>query len=332
MSEKIYMGIDLGTSRSALVSNNGIEKVTLSVVGWPKDLIARQMLKQNLLFGRDALKHRLSLNVVYPLEKGVIKENEQEKTMAQELIKHLISAVEPPSGAKVYGIIGVPAKASVLNKQVVADIAKTVMDYAAVISEPFAVAYYAGRLDNAMIIDIGAGTVDICRMHGTVPEEEDQTTLYKAGDYIDKVFYDTLRSTYSTANFTLNMVREIKERHSFVHNVTRSVSAVFPVNGKPGVFDVTNELKSACESIVPEIVEAVKKLIATYDPEFQEMLRENVYLAGGGSQIEGLADMIAAGLADLGGAKVECIDDPLFAGAKGALKLAMDMPEEYWMD
>ncbi|TSA09215.1 MAG: hypothetical protein D4R73_07215 [Deltaproteobacteria bacterium] len=98
------------------------------------------------------------------------------------------------------------------------------------------------------------------------------------------------------------------------------------------MFDVTNELKSACESLVPEIVEAVKKLIATYDPEFQEMLRENIYLAGGGSQIEGLADMIAAGLADLGGAKVECIDDPLFAGARGALKLAMDMPEEYWMD
>ncbi len=331
MSEKIYVGIDLGTSRSALVSSNGIEKLTISVVGWPKDLIAKHMLKQNLLFGRDVLKHRLSLNVSYPLEKGVIKEDEQEKAMAQELIKHLVSAVESPAESKAYGIIGIPSKASIQNKQVISEIAKSVMDYAAVISEPFAVAYYAGKLDNAMIIDIGAGTVDICRMHGTVPEEEDQITLYKAGDHIDQVFYETLKATYSKASFTLNMAREIKEQSAFVHHITRSVSAVFPVDGKPEVFDVTTELKAACESIVPEIVEAAKKLIASYDPEFQEMLRENIYLAGGGSQIEGLADMIAAGLANLGGAKVECIDDPIFAGARGALKLAMDMPEDYWI-
>ncbi len=332
MSEKIHLGIDLGTSRSALVSTNGVEKVTLSVVGWPKDLIAKHMLKQDLLYGRDALKHRLSLNVSFPLEKGVIKDDEHDRAMARELIKHLIEAVDVPPGAKVYGIIGVPAKASIENKQVVNDIAKDLMDYAAVISEPFAVAYYAGTLDNAMIIDIGAGTVDICRMHGTVPDEEDQITLYKAGDHIDKVFFDSLLSTYPQASFTHNMVREIKERHAFVYNVTRSVSAIFPVDGKPDVFDVTAELKTACESIVPDIIEAVKRLIATYDPEFQEALRENIYLAGGGSQIEGLADMIAAGLAQIGGAKVELIDDPLFAGAKGGVKLATDMPEEYWAD
>lgn len=332
MSDKLYLGIDLGTSRSALVSNNGIERMTLSVVGWPKDLIARQMLKQDLLFGRDVLRHRLSLNVSYPLEKGVIKEDEQDRAMAKELIKHLIDSVEAGPGSKVYGVIGVPAKASIQSKQVVNDIAKDLMDYAAVISEPFAVAYYAGKLDNTMIVDIGAGTVDICRMHGTVPDEEDQITLYKAGDHIDKTFYDALTATYPKANFTLNMVREIKEQHAFVYNVTRSVSAVFPVDGKPDVFDVTSELKMACESIVPDIIEAVKKLIGTYDPEFQETLRENIYLAGGGSQIEGLADMIAAGLTSIGGGRVELIDDPLFAGAKGGLKLAMDMPEEYWTD
>lgn len=332
MSDKVYLGIDLGTSRSALVSNNGIERMTLSVVGWPKDLIARQMLKQDLLFGRDVLRHRLSLNVSYPLEKGVIKEGEQDRAMAKELIKHLIDSVEAAPGSKVYGIVGVPAKASIQSKQVVNDIAKDVMDYAAVISEPFAVAYYAGKLDNTMIVDIGAGTVDICRMHGTVPDEEDQITLYKGGDHVDKTFYDALTATYPKANFTLNMVREIKEQHAFVYNVTRSVSAVFPVDGKPDVFDVTSELKMACESIVPDIIEAVKKLIGTYDPEFQETLRENIYLAGGGSQIEGLADMIAAGLTSIGGGRVELIDDPLFAGAKGGLKLAMDMPEEYWTD
>ncbi|MDB5300241.1 MAG: mreB, partial [Phycisphaerales bacterium] len=33
---------------------------------------------------------------------------------------------------------------------------------------------------------------------------------------------------------------------------------------------------------------------------------------------------------EYGGARVVVVDEPLYAGANGALQLALDMPGEYW--
>jgi len=98
----LYVGIDLGTSRTSIASSNGIRHSTYSVVGYPKDVVSRKLLKRDVLFGDDALKNRLSLNFYRPLEKGVIKGsdgngsyNEKEAASnlnaARDLVKHAIS-------------------------------------------------------------------------------------------------------------------------------------------------------------------------------------------------------------------------------------------------
>ena len=82
-------------------------------------------------------------------------------------------------------MIGAPARASIASKRILIDAARGVLDAVMIVSEPFAVAYGIGTLDQALIIDIGAGRVDLCRLHGTLPEEQDQITLDEAGDYVD---------------------------------------------------------------------------------------------------------------------------------------------------
>jgi rod shape-determining protein MreB len=71
-------------------------------------------------------------------------------------------------------------------------------------------------------------------------------------------------------------------------------------------------------------------LIITYDSEFQQELRQNIVLAGGGSQIRGLAEEVRSNLIEFGSCRVTAVDDPVFAGATGALKLAQDMPDSEW--
>ena len=53
-------------------------------------------------------------------------------------------------------------------------------------------------------------------------------------------------------------------------------------------------------------------------------------LAGGGSGIRGLGEMIESRLADLGEVEVLTVEDPLELGAMGGLRLAMEVPEDMW--
>ena len=55
--EVLYIGIDLGTFRSVMVSSDSHEEEELTVIGTPKDPIARNFLKRDVLFGNEALKN-----------------------------------------------------------------------------------------------------------------------------------------------------------------------------------------------------------------------------------------------------------------------------------
>lgn len=329
--EALSVGIDLGTSRSAVASSGGKRKVVESYVGWPKDFVAQKMLGERVLFGDNALEHRLSVNLVRPLENGVIKEGtELDEESVRELIGHLVDLAGAQDGQKVHAAVGVPAEALKVNRQAIKEAVSQHADKLIVVSEPFSVAYGLGALDNAMVIDIGAGTVDFCIMHGTMPLEEDQRSLFTAGDYVDRQLFEALRENHPEADFTLNMVRRFKEQYGFVGSARKKVEVELPVHGKFTKHDIAAEISQACASILPAIAETAMELISNFDPEFQERVRSNIILAGGGSQIAGIMDYLEEAMSDFSPCKFTVVDDPLFAGADGALELANDMPEQYW--
>ena len=261
----------------------------------------------------------------------VKKGTSRDEEASLELIKALIEMARPQPKEKVFVVIGAPAEASVVDQQSLIDGAKDFVDAVMVLSEPFTVAYGLGQLDNSLVIDIGAGTVDLCRMHGTFPEENDQKTLYRAGNYVDQKLYELLIENYPDGKITPLMAKRCKEENGLVPSAKGVAKLSFPVAGVPFTHDVTEEVQKACSSVVPDILEAMTDLIADHDPDFQEALRQNIYLAGGGSQIKGLASLIEDYLNDeLGGGKVRVVDDYVYAGANGALALAQEADDSYW--
>ncbi|MFB3816470.1 MAG: MamK family actin-like protein [Candidatus Methylomirabilales bacterium] len=327
----LYVGIDLGTSRSSISASNGTRAWTESYVGWPRDFISSKVLGKTVLFGADALEHRLSLDLFRPLERGVIKEGiERNEEAVRELIRHLIQLAAPAAGTRIHAIVGVPADTLKTNKLAIRKAVREYVHSLMVVSEPFAVAYGLDLLENALIIDIGAGTVDFCIMHGAIPDESDQKTILTAGDYVDDQLDSALAKKCPEARFTPNMVRQIKEQYSFVGEPPDKVAVELPVNGKPVTLDITAEVRQACESIMPAIIDTASTMIARFDAEFQARVKKNIVVAGGGSQIRGIVEHLGQGLKELGHCRIMTVKDPLFAGSDGGLKLAMDMPEAYW--
>jgi rod shape-determining protein MreB len=336
----LLLGIDLGTSRSSIVSMNGARKTVESYVGYAKDPVSRKYLKTDVIYGKSALDNRLAVELYRPLEKGVIKfwggkgdkEAEERKNLkaAQDLLQHLVDLAHPGRGDVLFGVVGVPSRASAENKQAMLEAARNVLDSVMIVSEPFTVAYGMERMSDILVVDIGAGTTDLCRMHGTVPTEEDEVSYTVAGDAIDTKLMELVKARYPDAQVTQNMCKGWKEQYGFVSDARDKVEVTAPINGKPTPLDITNEMRTACDTLVPPIVEGIQRLVATFNPEFQEKLRHNVLLSGGGGLMRGLNKRIEDAMQAIGGGRVTVVDEPLYAGANGALQLAMDMPAEYW--
>jgi rod shape-determining protein MreB and related proteins len=329
----LNVGIDLGTSRSAISSSNGDQFVVDSFVGWPADLVARKVLRRDLLIGRDALENRTMLDLHRPLERGLLKEGSaKDVEAARELLRHLLSLVSSKNrkSQPIRAVVGVPAAALRTNKQYLRNALKGVVDNLMIVSEPFAVAYGLNALLHTMIIDIGAGTTDFCVMKGRYPADDDQRSLTVAGDSVDTQLQTLIQARYPTASFTIFMVRDWKEKNSFVGEAPQLVTVTVPVNGVPTQIDITAEMQAACGSIVPPIIETMIDLLPRVDPEFQERVRQNIILAGGGGQIRNLGPTLEKALERVGGGKIKVIEAPVFVGSDGGLALAKDAQDDDW--
>lgn len=338
MSDKkqvLHVGIDLGTSRSSISASNGQRHVIESYVGWPLDMVARKVLKKPVLIGRDALENRTMVDLHRPLEQGLIKEgSDKDEAAVRELLWHLLSLVgvkrESRNGVRVRAVVGVPAEALRVNKQHVRKALEGAVDSLMIVSEPFAVAYGLEALVHTMVIDLGAGTTDLCVMNGRLPTEDDQRTLPQAGDWIDEQLMRLIRDRHPQASVSIHMVRTWKEEGSFVGPPKGPVIVTAPVNGKPTELDITNEMRQACEGIMPPIVESMFDLLSRVQPDYQERVRNNIVVSGGTGLIRGFGPRIEQELQALGGGKVRVVKEPIFVGSDGGLAIALDAPEEDW--
>jgi rod shape-determining protein MreB and related proteins len=339
-AKAVFVGMDLGTYKTSVASSAGVRDVIPTAVGWPKDAVARTMLGRDVVFGKDLSEHRLALQIVRPFEKGVLKYTTPEKSgmsanqvavhkqAARMIVEHAVSLTRPAKGLPVYGVIGAPSRATLHNKKVVLEAAASSFDGVMIVSEPFSIAFGMNRLTDTLVVDIGAGTIDVCPIYGTFPSEEEQVTVPLGGDLIDQTFMDMVNQKHPQLKLTVNAAREIKEKYGFVHDVNEKAVVTLPVEGRPTQVDLTEPLKAACKTLVAPIIQGIREVVMRFDSDFQHRLLQNVIIGGGGSQLKGLDRVIEEGMKEYGGAKVKRVYDAVFAGAVGALKLAMSMPPE----
>jgi rod shape-determining protein MreB len=328
MGERLYVGIDLGTHQSTIASSAGASHTIETVVGRPKDTIARNLLGRDVLFGEAALSARLACNIYRPMAAGVAQDDDANLAAAQAFVSHLLETVDPEEFDEVFGVICSPSHVTFTDKSNLVATLRGQVNAIMVVTVPMATAFGIEEIAGSIVVDIGAGTTDIARIYGTFPTEEDQITLQEAGDWLDEALMDLIRKKYTGAQVTKDMVRRWKEEISYVGEDPRKADVQLSVEGKKQVVDIGDLVQEACESIIPKIGNGIKQIVAGADPEYQPILRNNIILSGGGSLIEGLAARVADEISDIGDVKVWCVKDPIDKVATGALALGQQMPDE----
>ena len=109
MGERLYVGIDLGTYQSTIASSAGSLETIETVVGRPKDPVARNFLGRDVLFGNDALKNKLACNLYRPMAAGVAQDDEANLAAAKAFVSHLLETVDPEEYDEVFGVICSPS-------------------------------------------------------------------------------------------------------------------------------------------------------------------------------------------------------------------------------
>ena len=94
MSDRLYVGIDLGTYQSTISSSAGASHTIETIVGRPKDPVARNFLGRDVLFGNDALKNKLACNLYRPMAAGVAQDDEANLAAAKAFVSHLLETVD----------------------------------------------------------------------------------------------------------------------------------------------------------------------------------------------------------------------------------------------
>lgn len=300
----LLVGFDWGTNKSCLQAGMSastelpVLHTVPTVVGYAQEGIVDGLLPGDakVLFGQEALKHRLHLNLCQPMVDGIIKDLDGSRDFA----RHIRSLLNVAPGVEVRAVIGIPANADPGARENMRQAVKGVFDRVILIPEPFLASLgyrdetrltdptYLDPVKNSLFIDIGGGTTDVCLIQGYFPTAQDQISFAFAGDKVDALLNEGLLRTYPDCTLTSHAVRDLKEKHSYVGKAESPIIATVMSGGKVRKLDVTDQVGTACTALLDRIYEAVQSLIARSSSDSVSELLQSIVLTGGGSRIRNL--------------------------------------------
>lgn len=348
---KMYVGLDLGTLLSCVVtkltkpgSDDVPGELIPTVVGYPEDGILAGILPGNssMLHGEEAMANQLHLRLVHPLSDGVVQDVDATKSF----LNYLREKIDPERKREVLCVVGIPAEADAEAKENLKKAAKGAFDGVLFIPEPFLAALgmrdeeqvgnpdYQDPVSNSLFVDIGAGTTDFCIVQGYFPKPEDLMSIPFAGNEVDVILDQAIRDAYPEVEVPLSMIRDFKESYSYVGESESGVRVKVPVEGKPRKIEVGKQVGAACNQLLEEVFETIKKVIAVASPESVFSLLQNIVLTGGGSRIRNIDQELQRLLLDDGyedpEVRISAREVKPFV-AIGAMKVAKAAREDQWV-
>ncbi len=325
------IGIDLGTANTmVLVRGKGI------VIREPSVVAIHKKTREVLAIGTEAKrmigKTPANILAIRPLREGVISDFE----VTEQMLHFFINKVHQtpsriPKIPRPRVVIGIPSGVTEVERRAVSDAARSAgAREVHLLEEPMAAAIGAGlpieEPQGFMIVDIGGGTTEIAviSLGGIVVGKSVRT----AGDAMDSNIID-----YARKHFNLLLGERTAERikidvgSAFASEEYDSLETVMRgrdlASGLPREIPVSAvEVREALEPAVSHIVRMVKDAVEETPPELlADIMKTGIVLAGGASQLRGMAQLIARDV-EIAAAVAE---DPMTCVVRGAGKVLEEL-------
>ncbi len=324
------IGIDLGTANILVfVKGKGI------IIREPSIVAQHKKTKQIIAFGNQAKrmlgKTPASIHAIKPLQGGVISDFD----VAQEMLHTLFKRVHEHSSSGIIPkiprprvVIGIPAGVTEVERRAVQEAAmRAGARIAYLIEEPMAAAIGAKlpieEPTGSCIVDIGGGTTEmaIISLGGLVVNK----SLRIAGNEFDQHIVNYIRHRYNL----LIGERTAEELKVEIGTILELEEEEFTVRGRdlisglPKAITVRSyDIREALKEPINTIIHALSDMLENAPPELiSDILQRGICIAGGGSLIRGLPELIAHRV----NMPVWIADDPLTCVVRGCAKVLEEL-------
>ena len=320
------ISIDLGTANTLIhVSGKGVVLQEPSVVAMDlEEGIPLAVGKEaKLMLGRTPG----NIRAVRPLRDGVIADFDA----AEQMIKTFIQKCNEGKGIVAPRIvIGIPSGVTSVERRAVREAGLAGAREVHLIDEPVAAAIGASLPVTdpigTMIVDIGGGTTEVAviSLNGVVTKK----AIRVAGDEMDDAIQHWFRNEHKL-EIGAQTAEQIKISVGSAMR-TRSRNILVKgrdlVSGIPKTIDVrTDEIRQALKDPVKRILDVIKDALEATPAELSsDIIDRGIVLAGGGSQLRGLDQV----LREKTGVPVNVADEPHLAIVKGCGAVIEDL-EKY---
>lgn len=289
------VGVDLGTANSVIyLRNRGL------VINEPSVAAINNKTNQILAIGEEAKRMTgrtpTHISVVRPLVNGVISDFE----MARELLRQLLRRLGGSVFSVRRAVVGIPNNLTEVERKSVEDaVLNAGVSKAYLVESPIASALGAalpiGAPTASFIVDIGGGTTDIAviTMGGTVISK----TLKIAGDRFNDEIMRFVRDEFKLAigEATAEMIKiAVGSAVPWDERLELPVRGRDYSTGLPKEVIIKNtHVRAALAKPLRTIVETIREVITMTPPELTgDMLKQGIYLCGGGALLRGLDQLI----------------------------------------
>ena len=313
------IAIDLGTANTIIIHNDKIVINEPSIVALDNrtDKLIAVGTEAHLMEG----KNPQGIRTVRPLRKGVIADFNAAELMIRGLVKKASSKSNWFSPS-LRMVVGIPSGSTEVEIRAVRDSSEHAGRAVYMICEPMAAALGIGMDVEApegnMIVDIGGGTTEIAviSLGGIVSNKSIQV----AGDDLTEDIQNHMRRAHNV-RVGVRTAEQIKMHVGSALTELETPPDDYIVHGPnmmtalPMEVPVSYQEISHCiEKTISKIEAAVLSALEQTPPElYADLVRNGIYLAGGGALLRGLDKRFT----DKIGIQFHIAEDPLLSVAKG---------------